>query len=256
MMAYVFTNFAESKVAAGLSATASQVSVAVADKDLFATFTATDGEVQRCVLYDGVQVAELVDVSLRADEVLDIARAAAGTTARAWGSGSVIRGILSADMMTAAGRTVTGATDQIEITGGTGTTGTTLVGLASHINLASKIVTSLTHQGALTASEFQTATGGAYNFKGNAANAASLQLEEDSDNGTNFLALAAPASLASSYKVVYPNTIGSAGQVLDIVSISTDSVPVVALGWVANNALGTDWADLEEFSAYQLGLGG
>jgi hypothetical protein len=42
-----------------------------------------------------------------------------------------------------------------------------------------------------------------------------IRLPEDSDNGSNYLALKAPAALASNVTLTFPNTAGSAGQVLE-----------------------------------------
>lgn len=290
-MSFTFTNFAESKLQTGISVSATQATISTDDDQLFATFTGTGGEVQRAVIYDGTNTPELVDISLRADETIDITRALESTTALAWPAGSVIRGVLTAGMMAAAAREITGATDQIEITGGDGLTGTTIVGLASEINLASKTVANINVisgqgtvtdwdvNGDLTASELQvtstalfsgrtefasdaqfegmlTASDGKFHFGGSASQGHELELFEDSTNGVNFISLKAPDSLATSMRIEYPTVAGTVNQILEIASLSTDVIPLLTLQWTANTALGTDWDDMEEFSAYQLGLGG
>ncbi len=55
---------------------------------------------------------------------------------------------------------------------------------------------------------------GAYGFKGTATSAAEARLFEDTDNGTNYIGLKAPASVGTSKTFVLPDADGSAGQFL------------------------------------------
>jgi len=55
---------------------------------------------------------------------------------------------------------------------------------------------------------------GSVNVSGTAAAAADLKLYEDTDNGTNYIGLQAPASVATSTTFVLPDADGSTGQIL------------------------------------------
>jgi hypothetical protein len=55
---------------------------------------------------------------------------------------------------------------------------------------------------------------GSVNVSGTAAAAADLKLYEDTDNGTNYIGLQAPASVATSTTFVLPDADGSDGQIL------------------------------------------
>lgn len=62
---------------------------------------------------------------------------------------------------------------------------------------------------------FQAKGTGAYRFLGTSDTAASIRLYEDTDNGSNYIALKAPASIASDFTITYPNAVPtSAGQVM------------------------------------------
>lgn len=289
-MTFTFTNFADSKVQSGIASTSSQVTIASAQADLFATFTATGGETQRAVIYDGVKTPELVDISLRAAGVLDITRAVESTTAQDWAAGSVVRGVLTAGMMAAAARVIGGTANEIDVTNGDGLTGTTLVALASELDLASKTVANaniISGEALLSSALIDTlnateltvgatalfngqahfasqalfddallSSDGVFTFGGSASQGHEIRLREDSDNGTNYFGMKAPDTLATSIRIEFPSIVGSANQILEIASLSTDTIPLLTLQWADNTSLGSDWDDMEEFSAYQLGLGG
>jgi hypothetical protein len=72
---------------------------------------------------------------------------------------------------------------------------------------------------------FQAKGTGAYVFKGTADTAAEIRLREDTDNGTNYIGLKSPASVAANKTFILPGTDGSANQVL-----KTDGS--LGLGWV------------------------
>jgi hypothetical protein len=55
---------------------------------------------------------------------------------------------------------------------------------------------------------------GSVNVAGTAAAAADMKLYEDTDNGTNYIGLQAPASVATSTTFVLPDADGSSGQIL------------------------------------------
>ena len=61
---------------------------------------------------------------------------------------------------------------------------------------------------------------------GNGATSAALRLNENTANGTNYVGLAAPASVTGDYTLTFPAALGSAGQVLQ----NTGSG---VLGWVS-----------------------
>tara|TARA_R100000808_G_scaffold24329_1_gene55779 strand:- start:21 stop:1184 length:1164 start_codon:yes stop_codon:yes gene_type:complete len=65
---------------------------------------------------------------------------------------------------------------------------------------------------------------------GSTASAASLLLNEDSDNGTNFVQILAAANIGSNFKIILPATVGATGKVLQ----ST----------VSSNEATLDWTDL------------
>lgn len=62
--------------------------------------------------------------------------------------------------------------------------------------------------------DFKTLTTGTFNFKGNASAAASIQVYEQSTNGTNYVAVKAPASIGSNYDFVLPSSAPTSGQYL------------------------------------------
>jgi len=62
--------------------------------------------------------------------------------------------------------------------------------------------------------DFKTLTTGTFNFKGNASTAAILQVYEQSTNGTNYVAVKAPSSIASNYDFVLPPVAPTSGQYL------------------------------------------
>lgn len=51
-------------------------------------------------------------------------------------------------------------------------------------------------------------------YRASSADSGSIRLYEDTDNGTNYVAIAASATLASNYTLRLPNSVGSDGQVL------------------------------------------
>ena len=61
---------------------------------------------------------------------------------------------------------------------------------------------------------FQVKGSGAYLFKGTSSTAAELRLYEDTDNGTNYIGLKAPSTVASNVTFVLPSADGTAGQYL------------------------------------------
>lgn len=68
---------------------------------------------------------------------------------------------------------------------------------------------------------------GVISVEGTAASGAAIRLFEDTDNGTNYIALQAPAALATDVTLVLPDSDGSANQVL-----TTDGSGV--LSWTAS----------------------
>lgn len=76
---------------------------------------------------------------------------------------------------------------------------------------------------------------GAYGFKGTATSAAEARLFEDTDNGTNYIGLKAPASVGTSKTFVLPDADGSAGQFL-----KTDGSATLSWGTPANTDGWTD----------------
>ncbi len=78
---------------------------------------------------------------------------------------------------------------------------------------------------------------GATVVKGTSTSAAEVRLAEDTDNGTNYIGLKAPASVGTSKTFVLPDADGSANQVL-----KTDGS--ANLGWVTPATVSTDgWTD-------------
>lgn len=71
-------------------------------------------------------------------------------------------------------------------------------------------------------------------YKSSSVDSGSIRLYEDTDNGTNYVAIAASAALASNYTLRLPDSAGSAGQVL-----KTDGSGNLA--WVNQTAGYTGW---------------
>lgn len=62
--------------------------------------------------------------------------------------------------------------------------------------------------------KFQAINSGVYRFGGNSTQAAQITLEEDTDNGSNFLTITPPASIASDWTLTLPSDDGDSGEVL------------------------------------------
>lgn len=239
-MTFAHTNFADSELASGISSTASQLTILAADADVFATFTATGGEVQRAVIFDGTQTPELVDISLRADNVLDISRAAESTTAKTWAAGSKVRAGLTAQMMLAAGRTISGDSN-ISVTGGDGTSGETSLALATMLSNTSASdfdIDGGTHDG-ITLN--QTTRGPVdttiLGLESTGTDTATLDFKSGDLNGT-------------SYELIWPTAPGTTDQVLRITTVSASQV-VVEWGTVQPFP---GFSNEDEFAAYVAGL--
>lgn len=73
---------------------------------------------------------------------------------------------------------------------------------------------------------FQAKGTGVVNVKGTATSAAEVRFFEDTDNGTNYVGLKAPASVATSYTLVLPTTVGTSTQ-----KLTTDGANPATLTW-------------------------
>ena len=80
---------------------------------------------------------------------------------------------------------------------------------------------------------FQNKATGTYNFAGTADTAAEIRLAEDTDNGTHYIGLAAPASVAANKTFVLPAADGTNGQALTTNGSATLSFTTIS-GGIAN----------------------
>jgi hypothetical protein len=103
-------------------------------------------------------------------------------------------------------------------------------------DMPGRLVFSTTADGASSPTErMRIDSSGNVQIRGNSTQAATLQMYEDTDNGTNYVALKAPASVASNVTWTLPNADGTADQVL-----KTDGSG--ALGWASIITSGTSVA--------------
>lgn len=91
---------------------------------------------------------------------------------------------------------------------------------------------------------------GAYGFKGTATSAAEARLFEDTDNGTNYIGLKAPASVGTSKTFVLPDADGSANQYLKTNGSATLSwgTPGSTDGWIDGSAYTWTYASASTFT--------
>lgn len=95
-MPFVFSNHAETQLAAPLLAGDLEATVATGDASLFRALNA--GEIERLVITDGVSL-EIVDVTAWAGDVATITRAVEGGSAQAWATGSIVSSRVTAGLL-------------------------------------------------------------------------------------------------------------------------------------------------------------
>jgi hypothetical protein len=118
---------------------------------------------------------------------------------------------------------------------------TTLYGQLNvgNMNLTGNTISATNAGGGIS---LQSLTTGVYNLLGNSTQQANLRIFEDTDNGTDYVGLAAPASVTTSYTLTYP---AAAPTITDSVLISTTAG---ALSW-------TNWEQNVTFTPVASGTG-